>query len=233
MSQPLTNLSRGTRPKEQWTATEILKWATETFGEKVALACSFGAEDVALIDLLSAIGVTPRIFTLDTGRLHPETYQLMGEIEQRYQLRIQVYFPKAEEVESMVRSEGINLFYDSVEKRKLCCQVRKLEPLERALEGLSAWITGLRREQSTFRSKVSKVESEPNGRTKINPLADWSDRRLWDYIERRRIPYNALHRRNFPSIGCAPCTRAVIPGEDPRAGRWWWENTHKECGLHG
>lgn len=233
MSQPLTSAGRAKRPGDDRTATEILRWALDTYGEKIALASSFGAEDVALIDLLASIETIPRIFTLDTGRLHPETYQLMGEIEQRYQVKIEVYFPLAEDVQAMVRSEGINLFYDSVEKRKRCCQVRKLEPLERALRGLSAWITGLRREQSAFRSQVDKVETEATGRVKINPLADWTERQLWDYIESRRIPYNALHRRNYPSIGCAPCTRPVAPGEDPRAGRWWWEHTHKECGLHG
>lgn len=233
MSQPLTAQSRDVRPSESWTATEILEWAVDAYGDKVALASSFGAEDVALIDMLASIQATPRIFTLDTGRLHPETYQLMGEIEKRYQLKIEVYFPLSSEVEGMVRSQGINLFYESVEKRKQCCQVRKLEPLGRALTGLSAWITGLRREQSAFRSRVEKMEIESTGRVKLNPLADWTESDVWDYIRSRDIPYNALHSQNYPSIGCAPCTRPVAPGEDARAGRWWWEETHKECGLHG
>ncbi len=233
MSQPLTTRAGDAKPSDSWTAIEIVQWAIDVYGDKVALASSFGAEDVALIDMLASLRAAPRVFTLDTGRLHPETYQLMEEIEKRYRLKIEVYFPLSSSVESMVRSQGINLFYESVEKRKQCCQVRKLEPLERALKGLSAWITGLRREQSAFRSRVEKVEIEANGRVKINPLADWSESALWEYIRSRGIPHNALHRQNYPSIGCAPCTRPVAAGEDPRAGRWWWEKTHKECGLHG
>ncbi len=232
MSHPLAVQGRDLRPSDSWNAMEILEWAVDTFGDKVALASSFGAEDVALIDMLASIQSKPRVFTLDTGRLHPETYQLMGDIEKRYRIHIEVYFPVTAKVEEMVRAQGINLFYESVEKRKQCCQVRKLEPLQRALSGLSAWITGLRRGQSAFRSRVEKVEVEENGRVKINPLADWTESALWEYIQDREVPFNALHNRNYPSIGCAPCTRAVAAGEDPRAGRWWWENTHKECGLH-
>lgn len=218
--------------KEHWSARRLLGWAVETYGERLALASSFGAEDVVLIDLLGEITPRPRVFTLDTGRLPQETYQLMEEIERRYGLELEVYFPDAQRVEEMVRRHGINLFYQSVELRKLCCHVRKVEPLERALAGLSAWITGLRREQSEYRAALPKLEQEASGRLKINPLADWSTEQVWRYIRRRKLPYNKLHDRNYPSIGCAPCTRAVAPGEHPRAGRWWWENSHKECGLH-
>lgn len=218
--------------KETWSAPQLLQWAVATYGDRLALASSLGAEDVVLIDLLSRITPRPRVFTLDTGRLPQETYQLMEEIERRYQLHLEVYYPDTRKVEEMVRRHGINLFYQSVELRKLCCQVRKVEPLERALSGLSAWITGLRREQSAYRSTVPKVETEAGGRVKINPLADWSHDDVWSYIRDHSVPYNKLHDLGYPSIGCAPCTRAVQPGEDLRAGRWWWESSHRECGLH-
>lgn len=218
--------------KETWSAPQLLEWAVATYGDRLALASSLGAEDVVLIDLLSRITPRPRVFTLDTGRLPQETYQLMEEIERRYQLHLEVYYPDTRKVEEMVRRHGINLFYQSVELRKLCCQVRKVEPLERALSGLSAWITGLRRQQSAYRSTVPKVETEAGGRVKINPLADWSHDDVWSYIREHNVPYNKLHDLGYPSIGCAPCTRAVQPGEDLRAGRWWWESSHRECGLH-
>lgn len=219
--------------KEKLTAVDLLRWAAETFGDRVALASSFGAEDVVLIDLWSKITPRPRVFTLDTGRLPQETYQVMEEIERRYNLSLEVYFPDTQRVEEMVRTHGINLFYKTTDLRKLCCHVRKVEPLERALSGLSAWITGLRREQSAYRTSVPKVEEELNGRVKVNPLADWTEPQVWSYIHENRVPYNKLHDQGYPSIGCAPCTRPIQPGEDPRAGRWWWENnTHRECGLH-
>lgn len=211
---------------------ELIEWAVRTYGDQVALASSFGAEDMVVIDLASRVQPQLRVFTLDTGRLHPETYQLMEEVERRYRLKLDVYYPDTEEVEKMVRTHGINLFYDSVEKRKLCCKVRKVIPLERALSGLSAWVTGLRREQSPSRLEASRVEVEPSGRVKVNPLVDWSHEEVWNYIRENGVPYNKLHDRGFPSIGCAPCTRAVKAGEDFRAGRWWWEETNKECGLH-
>ena len=221
---------------EAMDAVELLGWALERFRPRIALASSFGAEDVVLIDLLMELDPRARVFTLDTGRLHSETYALAQALRDRYGLAIEVYFPRTEAVEAMVRAHGVNLFYASVENRKLCCGVRKVEPLDRALEGLDAWITGLRREQAVTRGRVRKVEidADHGGIVKLNPLADWSWDRVWGYIRDRAVPYNALHDAGFPSIGCAPCTRAVRPGEDLRAGRWWWEQdaAAKECGLH-
>ena len=217
-------------------AVELLGWALERFRPRIALASSFGAEDVVLIDMLMELDPRARVFTLDTGRLHSETYALAQALRDRYGLAIDVYFPRTEAVEAMVRAHGVNLFYGSVENRKRCCGVRKVEPLGRALEGLDAWITGLRREQAVTRGRVRKVEidADHGGIVKLNPLADWSGDRVWGYIRDHAVPYNALHDEGFPSIGCAPCTRAVRPGEDLRAGRWWWEQdaAAKECGLH-
>jgi len=221
---------------EAMDAVELLGWALERFRPRIALASSFGAEDVVLIDLLMELDPRARVFTLDTGRLHSETYALAQALRDRYGLAIDVYFPRTEALEAMVRAHGVNLFYASVENRKLCCGVRKVEPLGRALEGLDAWITGLRREQAVTRGRVRKVEidADHGGILKLNPLADWSWDRVWGYIRDHAVPYNALHDEGFPSIGCAPCTRAVKPGEDLRAGRWWWEQdaAAKECGLH-
>ncbi len=226
---------------ESKTAQEILKWALEKFKDKVALASSFGAEDVVLIDMLSkivqssAVNTKFRVFTIDTGRLPQETYDLMDRIKEKYKINIEVYFPDKESVEKMVFEHGFNLFYKSVELRQLCCKVRKVEPLMRALKGLDAWICGLRRQQSVTRSDIKKVEVDHahNGILKINPIADWTEQQVWDYIKENDVPYNELHDKGYPSIGCAPCTRAVKRTEDIRAGRWWWEEPQKkECGLH-
>jgi phosphoadenosine phosphosulfate reductase len=220
---------------EAKTAQEILGWALGEFHPRIALAASLGAEDVVVIDMLMKLDRSARVFTLDTGRLPYETYSLMEGIRERYGLAIDVHFPRAEAVEAMVREHGVNLFYQSIENRKRCCGVRKVEPLGRALQGLEAWITGLRREQAVTRTEVRKVEVDPDhgGIVKVNPLADWTWAEVWEYIRAHNVPYNALHDQGYPSIGCAPCTRAVAPGEDPRAGRWWWENPEtKECGLH-
>jgi phosphoadenosine phosphosulfate reductase len=220
---------------EAKTAEEVLEWALKTYGDRVALASSFGAEDVALVDMLARIDPAPRVFTLDTGRLPQGTYDVMEKIRDKYGLEIEIYYPDTKAVEDMVTRYGPNLFYKSVELRKLCCEIRKIEPLEKALKELSAWITGLRREQSVTRTEVKKVEIDAshNSIVKINPLADWSEEQVWRYIRENGVPYNALHDRNYPSIGCAPCTRAIKPGQDVRAGRWWWEAPeHKECGLH-
>jgi phosphoadenosine phosphosulfate reductase len=216
-------------------AEALLAWALGEFHPRIALAASFGAEDVVLIDMLVRLEPTARVFTLDTGRLPAETYSLIDAIRERYGLAIEVYFPQADAVEAMAREHGVNLFYTSIGKRKLCCGVRKVEPLGRALRGLDAWITGLRREQAVTRAQVRKVEVDPEhgGLIKLNPLADWTSEQVWAYLHAHNVPYNALHDRGYPSIGCAPCTRAVAPGEDPRAGRWWWESADtKECGLH-
>ncbi len=220
---------------QKMNAHELLAYVFDEFGEKVAIASSFGAEDVVLIDIASRLTPKPRIFTLDTGRLPQETYELIEKIREKYDLQIDIYFPDKERVEEMVKNYGPNLFYRSVDLRKLCCYVRKVEPLKRALSNLSAWICGLRREQSPTRSSISKVEiDEANGGIlKISPLADWTTEDVWNYIRRNNVPYNALHDKGYPSIGCLPCTRAVKPGEDIRAGRWWWEEPEqKECGLH-
>ena len=221
---------------ERLSTEGILEWALEAFRPHIALASSFQAESSVLIDMAHRLrGSNFRVFTLDTGRLNQETYDCMDAIRQRYGVAVEVYFPDARRVQEMVRSHGLNLFYGSVELRKLCCAVRKVEPLNRALNGLKAWITGLRREQAVTRAEVRKVELDKDhgGILKINPLIDWSTDQVWDYIRENNVPYNRLHDQSYPSIGCAPCTRAVKPGENLRAGRWWWEHPEtKECGLH-
>ena len=214
---------------------EAIRWALETFGGKVALASSFGAEDVAIIHMMVQVNPKARVFTLDTGRLNQETYDVMDKIRQKYGVAIEVYFPKTESVEQMVHEKGLNLFYHSIENRKLCCGIRKVEPLNRALATVDAWITGLRRDQVVTRAAVKKVDLDHDhgGIVKLNPLADWSWEQVLDYVKQHQVPYNVLHDQGYPSIGCAPCTRAIKPGEDFRAGRWWWERPEqKECGLH-
>lgn len=213
---------------------EVLRWAGSTFG-RLAVASSLGAEDQVLTDIALRVDPSIRIFTLDTGRLFPETYDLMQRTAAKYGFSFDVRFPDSADVEPMVREHGPNLFYEGVELRKRCCFVRKVKPLRRALAGLDAWICGLRRGQSVTRTDLAPVEwDEQNDLVKINPLVDWSEEEVWSYIRDHDVPYNELHDRGFPSIGCQPCTRAVAPGEDPRSGRWWWESPeHKECGLHG
>ena len=195
---------------------------------------SFGAEDMVVLDLIARDGLAIGIFTLDTGRLPEETLALIDRVRSRYVLPVDVLSPSPALLEPFVRTHGVNGFYDSVELRKTCCAIRKTEPLARALAGKKAWITGLRREQSITRADVSYYEFDAeHGLAKFNPLIDWSEGDVWAYIRGRDVPYNALHDQGYRSIGCAPCTRAVEPGEDVRAGRWWWESPeHKECGLH-
>ena len=221
---------------ESKSAPEILKWGFEKFGDKMVLASSFGAEDVVLIDMMCKINRNlTRVFTLDTGRLNQETYDLIDKIRKKYEIIVDAYFPNASDVEKMVATKGMNLMYDSIENRKLCCNLRKIEPLKRALKQFDCWITGLRREQTVTRNKILKIEIDSlnNNIIKLNPLADWTNDEIWKYIHENDIPYNELHDKGYPSIGCEPCTRAIKKGEDPRAGRWWWENdVHKECGLH-
>tara|TARA_B100000315_G_scaffold249323_1_gene280363 strand:+ start:2158 stop:2889 length:732 start_codon:yes stop_codon:yes gene_type:complete len=213
---------------------QVLEWALEKFHPKITLASSFGAEDIVLIDMIKKINPDARIFTLETGRLHQETYDLMDKVKVRFG-DLEVYYPDTAEVEDMVQKHGINLFYNSVELRKLCCKVRKVGPLNRALSSLDAWITGLRQDQAASRSDTPKIEVDAahHGIIKINPIIDLTSEAVWKYIRENNLPYNALHDSGFPSIGCAPCTRAVKPGEDERAGRWWWEpRDESECGLH-
>ena len=198
------------------------------------LATAFGAEGMVLVDLIARNSLPIGIFTLDTGRLPEETLALIERTRERYRVPIDVYTPDTLALEAFVTENGVNAFYRSVELRKGCCAIRKTEPLQRALVGKGAWITGLRRAQAASRQEVACEEFDPiHGLPKFNPLADWTSDEVWQYLRAYDVPYNALHDRGYPSIGCAPCTRAVQPGEDPRAGRWWWEPTeHKECGLH-
>ena len=214
---------------------ELLDAVLETFGRRVALATSLGAEDQVLTDMLCRLSKRPRIFTLDTGRLPQETYDTIEATNARYQIRIEVLFPDTTDVEALATEHGPNSFRQSVAARENCCYIRKVLPLRRRLSGLDAWITGLRREQSSARGDVQRIAwDEAHGRVKVCPLADWSEDQVWQYIRQNNVPYNPLHDRGYRSIGCACCTRAVKPGEDIRSGRWWWETLeqHKECGLH-
>jgi phosphoadenosine phosphosulfate reductase len=221
---------------EDKSAEEILAWAVSQFGPRAGIASSFGMEDMVLIDMVSKLdGNNLTLFTLDTGRLHEETYEIMEKVRTRYGLTIKTYFPEKEAVEGLVRDKGFFSFRESVDNRKECCFIRKVEPLKRALAQLDAWVTGLRRDQNVTRVNVPKVDNDADHANliKINPLADWTQEQVEAYIEKHSVPVNSLHKKNYPSIGCAPCTRPINPGEDIRAGRWWWENPeHKECGLH-
>jgi len=216
------------------TPHEILGFFLKQFSGKVALSTSLGLEDQVLTEMVASIDSSTKIFTLDTGRLFPETYDLIDRTSKKYGISIDVYFPNTKEVEEMVNTKGINLFYDSIENRKLCCNLRKLVPLARAMNGLDGWITGLRRDQSVTRTEMQLIEwDENNNMLKINPLINWTVNDVMGYIEAKRIPYNSLHDKGFASIGCQPCTRAIEPDENIRAGRWWWEDPEsKECGLH-
>ncbi len=212
----------------------VLTYFLHAYSGRIALSSSLSIEDQMLTDLIAGIAPATRIFTLDTGRLFPETYSLIERTRMKYPITLEVFFPDAAEVENMVRENGINLFYESAELRKKCCQVRKIHPLKRAFQGLEVWICGLRREQSVTRQDMQLIEWDAsNGLIKLNPLIDYTEAQVWEYIKTNQVPYNKLHDRGFPSIGCQPCTRAIEPGEDVRAGRWWWENPEqKECGLH-
>lgn len=204
--------------------------------EPATLASSLGAEDMVLTDLVAKYAPGISIFSLDTGRLNPETYDLLAKVQETYgqKVAIQVYYPQAEAIQQYVEANGINAFYHSVELRKTCCGIRKVEPLKRALAGKAAWITGMRRQQAVTRANMPVQEYDADhGLEKFNPLADWTEKEVWEYIRSNGIPYNALHDKHYPSIGCAPCTRSIAVGEDIRAGRWWWEDeSGKECGLH-
>ena len=220
---------------ETLTAQELLTHAAGQFGHGLKLACSLGAEDMALLDMLVKIQPNPRVFVLDTGRLHEETYETLDRARAKYGLEFEIYFPQSDAVQSLVSTKGVLSFRHSIDDRKQCCGSRKVEPLNRALSDATAWITGLRREQAVTRKALHRLEPDTDrpGIMKFNPLVDWTVSDVWDYIRANDVPYNRLHDQGFPSIGCAPCTRAVAIGEDVRAGRWWWENTEqKECGLH-
>jgi phosphoadenosine phosphosulfate reductase len=213
----------------------LLKQAADDYSAGIVFANSLGAEDMVLTDLISRHAPGIGIFVLDTGRLPEETLKLLADAKARYsQVSFKVYYPEAADVEAFVADHGINAFYESQDLRKGCCFVRKIKPLKRALANQKAWITGLRREQSVTRDEIAFSEwDEGNGLQKLNPLADWSEKDVWAYIRALDVPYNALHDQHYPSIGCAPCTRAISVGEDVRSGRWWWENPdNRECGLH-
>ncbi len=217
------------------TPQDILKWALDNLHPRIAMASSFGAEDVVVIDMMMKINPKSRIFTLDTGRLNQETYDVMDEIRNKYNTNIEVMFPDSNEVEQMVRVNGMNLFYQSMANRKLCCGIRKVHPLKKMLSTVDGWITGLRADQTEIRSGAKRIEIDPqhNGIIKVNPIIEWTWEKTWDYIKNNNVPYNKLHDKGYPSIGCEPCTRAIKPGEPLRAGRWWWEtDPQKECGLH-
>ncbi|HTO55863.1 MAG TPA: phosphoadenylyl-sulfate reductase [Myxococcota bacterium] len=221
----------------QKSAQEILQWGFARFVPRIALSASFGSPDgMVILDMMHRLDpAKTRVFTIDTGRLPQETYNLIDRVRDRYEVEVEVYFPDPERVQKMVRTHGMNLFYESPEKRKLCCAIRKVEPLERALADLDAWISGLRPEQSVTRATVAPVEIDDvhEGRIKLNPLATWTRDDVWAYVRKHAVPVNALHAKGYPSVGCAPCSRAIRDGEDERAGRWWWElPENRECGIH-
>lgn len=218
---------------EKANAAESLKWLAEKFPAQVVFSSSLGQEDQVITDLIFRNGIPIQVFTLDTGRLFYEAYELIERTNARYKTSLKVYFPDAGDVEEFVSEKGINSFYESVENRKECCFLRKVKPLNRALSGAKVWVTGLRAEQSDNRKDMPMIEwDEPKELYKFNPLINWSYEEMLKYIADNNVPYNPLHDKGFISIGCAPCTRAIEPGEDARAGRWWWETSKKECGLH-
>lgn len=229
MKEMISEIAKNTTP------ADILRAGIEGAGGPVSLACSFSLEDVAIIDIAHKAGLKLGIFAIDTGRLNEETYEVAEALVERYRLKIDWYFPRHEEVEQLERVKGLFSFRESTDSRLECCAIRKVEPLSRALKGLSGWVTGMRREQSPTRSDLQAIERDElnGGILKINPLLEWSEEQLLAYTEEHRLPKNRLYGQGYRSIGCAPCTRAVQQGEDSRAGRWWWENPdNKECGLH-
>jgi len=221
---------------ELWTAHEILTWGVENYHPRLALSASFGApEGMLLLDMMHRIAPESRVFVLDTGRLHPASHDLIDRVRDRYDKQVEVVFPRARDVETMVREKGMNLFYESIESRQLCCRIRKVEPMRRYLADKDAYVTGLRRDQNVNRKNTPKVELDVGngGLVKINPIADWTRDQVMEYVGEHRVPTNRLHAEGYPTVGCESCTRAIGPGEDERAGRWWWENDDtKECGLH-
>jgi phosphoadenosine phosphosulfate reductase len=215
---------------------ELLEWAFERFAPGIAISTAFQVDGVALIDMASELVSEVRVFSVDTGRLPAETYELIEQLRDRYPgMRLDLLSPNPDQLARMVSRHGPNLFYGSVEQRLLCCNVRKVQPLTRHLAALDAWVTGLRRDQWASRAEIRKVEIDHDhgAIVKLNPLAEWTEDEVWDYVRERDVPTHTLYERGYRSIGCAPCTRATQPGEDARAGRWWWEtNAPKECGIH-
>lgn len=218
---------------EKKSLAEALEFVAGIFPGEVVFSSSLGQEDQLIAHVIFTNNLPVKVFTLDTGRLFYETYELLEKTEARYKKNIQVYFPEAADVEEYVKEKGVNGFYESVENRKNCCYIRKVKPLNRALKGAKVWITGLRAEQSENRKDMQMIEwDEQRQLYKFNPLIHWTYDEMIEFINKNDVPYNSLHDKGFVSIGCAPCTRAIEPGEDARAGRWWWEASHKECGLH-
>ncbi len=220
---------------ESRSAHEVISWALDEFGSRVAVCTSFQADGMVILDIAHSIDPSVKVFTIDTGRLPCETHELIDEVRDRYGIAIEVYHPDHEDLAAYVTKHGSNSFYRSVSLRMLCCELRKVEPLNRALSGRDAWIAGLRRGQSENRASTGKVERDAahGNILKINPLADWTEQQVWDHVRNNNVPYNKLYDHGYTSIGCEPCTRAVGPGEDSRAGRWWWETgVPKECGIH-
>lgn len=212
--------------------SEILADLDKRF-DSIVFSTSFGKEDQVITAMIAAGKLPVKPFTLDTGRLFEETYEVFSRTIKKYNLKIDTYYPDTEAVEDLVSKKGPYSFYDSIENRKECCRIRKIEPLQRALKHNQVWITGLRREQSPNRNEMNCVEwDEVNQIIKVHPLFEWTEKEVEDFVSAHNVPVNALHKKGFPSIGCAPCTRAIVEGEDFRAGRWWWENSKKECGLH-
>ena len=221
---------------ELLSAQEILTWTVKNFHPQLALSCSFGApEGLVLLDMMHRIDPASRVFVIDTGRLPQATHDLIDRVRARYDKRVEVIFPRAEEVQSMVAAKGMNLFYESIENRQLCCRVRKVEPLKRYLADLDAWVTGLRRDQNLTRADTPKLEIDyaHGGMVKVSPIAGWTRAEVMDYARAHEVPINRLHDRGYPSVGCDPCSRGIESGEDLRAGRWWWEKPEtRECGIH-
>ena len=217
-----------------FSAQEIIKFVAREFDGRINFATSLGEEDQVILDMISKVAPSIEVFTLDTGRLFSETYDLMANNQKKYKVNFKIYYPDTKSVEEMVKARGINLFYESVENRKTCCGIRKVEPFKRAVANVDAWVSGLRREQSVTRSDLGVFEwDEANQKIKVSPLIDWTLEEVRKYIQENKVEVNSLHAKGFVSIGCSPCTRAIKPGEDIRAGRWWWENPEqKECGLH-
>ncbi|QEZ88225.1 phosphoadenylyl-sulfate reductase [Aliarcobacter cibarius] len=213
--------------------TNLIKYILENY-RNVALSSSLGAEDQVLTDMIFKINKNSRVFTLDTGRLHSETYKVMDETNLKYGVKLEVFFPKFDDVEKLYITQGVNGHFESIDNRKNCCNIRKIEPLKRALKNVDIWITGLRASQSITRTNLPVIEWDENFKViKLNPLINWNEDDVWEYISANKVPYNKLHDQGYPSIGCEPCTRAIKAGENIRAGRWWWEDPeHKECGLH-
>lgn len=217
------------------TAEEVLKLAIRRFGERLVLVTSFQASGMVIIDLATRISKKVRVVTIDTGRLHEETYSFMDEVRKHYGIDIEIHFPDSHDVRKLVSERGMNLFYNDVDSRQACCEVRKVHPLERLLEDVDGWVTGLRKDQSAFRAEVDKIELDfkHGGILKFNPLAEWTEADVKAYSRKNKVPQHPLYAKGYPSIGCEPCTRPIKNGEDSRSGRWWWEqDARKECGIH-